>query len=235
MIRKKQRALDELSSIRQPEQIIPRFSFTSADVSNKTLLSISNGVIKRDANVVLENLTFSLLAKERIAITGCNGSGKSTFVKAILQAPGIKTTGYWQVPLQKDIGYLDQHYSTLDSEKTVLETITTLVPSWSMKEVRQHLSNFLFRKNNEISLCIKQLSGGAKVRLSLACISAKTPRILILDEVENNLDMETKEHVRQTLKEYPGALIVISHNSVFLEEIGIHTIYKIKNNHLKQS
>jgi len=70
-------------------------------------------------------------------------------------------------------------------------------------------------------LSVSQLSGGEKARLSLALIAAKTPALLILDEVTNNLDYETREHVIQVLQDYPGALIVISHDEDFLKAIAI--------------
>lgn len=75
---------------------------------------------------------------------------------------------------------------------------------------------------------VSTLSGGEKARLSLAQIAAKTPKLLILDEITNNLDLETKEHVIQVLKSYPGAMIVISHEVDFLEEIGISEMVDVK-------
>ncbi|WP_102135980.1 ATP-binding cassette domain-containing protein [Candidatus Endomicrobiellum trichonymphae] len=71
------------------------------------------------------------------------------------------------------------------------------------------------------------LSGGEKARLSLAKIALQTPRLLLIDEITNNIDLETKEHVMQALKEYPGAMIIISHDSAFLENIGITHYYKL--------
>ena len=71
------------------------------------------------------------------------------------------------------------------------------------------------------------LSGGEKARLSLAQIAARTPKLLILDEITNNLDLETKQHVVQVLKAYPGAMIVISHDEDFLQEIEIDNYYQI--------
>ncbi|MCH9753530.1 MAG: ATP-binding cassette domain-containing protein [Alphaproteobacteria bacterium] len=102
-----------------------------------------------------------------------------------------------------------------------------MLPSWSSEEIRKHLNDFLFRKNEEVDAKIKMLSGGEKSRLCLAHISAKTPRLLILDEVTNNLDIETKEHVIQVLKHYPGAMIVISHDKDFLERVGIESRFSL--------
>ena len=136
-------------------------------------------------------------------------------------------SGNWYAPKISDIGYLDQHYGTLSAEKTVLETIAELVPTWPHIEVRRHLNDFLFRKNEEVNALVSTLSGGEKARLSLAQIAAKTPKLLILDEITNNLDLETKDHVIQVLKSYPGAMIVISHEADFLEEVGISEVVDV--------
>ena len=138
-------------------------------------------------------------------------------------------SGNWHAPKISDIGYLDQHYGTLSAEKTVLETIAELVPTWSHIEVRRHLNDFLFRKNEEVNSLVAKASGGEKARLSLAQIAARTPKLLILDEITNNLDLETRGHVIEVLKNYPGAMIVISHDTDFLREIGVHDRYQIAN------
>ncbi len=109
------------------------------------------------------------------------------------------------------------------------------MPSWPYTEVRKHLNDFLFRKNEEINALTSQLSGGEKVRLSLAQIAASPRQLLILDEITNNLDLETKEHVIQVLQDYPGAMLLICHEDDFLSRLGITEYYHILNNSLVQS
>jgi ATPase subunit of ABC transporter with duplicated ATPase domains len=75
--------------------------------------------------------------------------------------------------------------------------------------------------------------GGEKARLSLAQIAAITPRLLILDEITNNLDIETRQHVIEVLKNYPGAMIVIAHDEDFLNSVGIEDFYAIEDRKLK--
>lgn len=135
--------------------------------------------------------------------------------------------GNWILPKSDDIGYLDQHYATLSPDKTVMETIRCLWPDHADAEIRKHLNDFLFRKNEEVTVLVSRLSGGEKARLSLAQIAAKTPKLLILDEMTNNLDLETRAHVIEVLKHYPGALLVISHDTDFLEAIGVTDRYRI--------
>ncbi len=213
---------NKLADLRLPEIIVPKFSIEGSDAARGMVVQISGASVGYfEGQPILSGISLSLQSGERIAITGDNGSGKSTMIKAILGDESVCKTGEWHLIKREDIGYLDQHYGTLNPDKTVLETIADLVPAWPHTEVRRHLNDFLFRKNEEVNALVSTLSGGEKARLSLAQIAAKTPKILILDEITNNLDLETKEHVVQVLKAYPGAMIVISHEADFLEEIGI--------------
>lgn len=228
--KKKQHLTEQLSDLRLPEIILPKFSLSADNISSNTILSISNADIGYEQDkIILKNVSLTLVGKERIAICGKNASGKTTLIKAILQQEQIFKTGKWQVPRASYIGYLDQHYSNLSPDLSVIEHIKELRPDWHEVEARRHLNDFLFRKNEEVMQLACNLSGGEKVRASLALIAAKTPRLLILDEITNNLDLETKEHVIQVLKEYPGAMIIVSHDEVFLQEVGIDHIYSVKD------
>jgi ATPase subunit of ABC transporter with duplicated ATPase domains len=223
---KKQDLIEQLSNLYVPEIIIPKFSLSSADIGDRTLISISNGSISYIAgDPILSNINLLLSSKGRLAITGDNGSGKSTLAKAILGDPAVMKTGDWYVPKPQNIFYLDQHYCSLIASKSVLESISELVPSWSHAEVRRYLNDFLFRKNEEINALVSQLSGGEKARLSLAQIAAKMSQLLILDEITNNLDLETRWYVVSVLKKYPGAMIVISHDEDFLRDIEVCEYY----------
>lgn len=91
--------------------------------------------------------------------------------------------------------------------------------------MRRHLNDFLFRKNEEVNALIRTLSGGGKACLSLAQVAAKTPKLLILDEITNNLNLETRDHVIQVLTDYLGAMIVISHDEDFLKAINVSLFY----------
>lgn len=221
--------MEELSHLRSPEVIVPKFSLTSADVGNKVLVSICDGWVGYVVDMpVLSHIDLSLRAGDRIAITGDNGSGKSTLIKAILSDPVVFKSLDWHMPKVSDIGYLDQHYATLVPNVSVVETIQNLVPGWTHIQLRRHLTDFLFCKNEEVNALVSTLSGGEKVRLTLAQIAAKTPKLLILDEVTNNLDLETREYVVQVLQGYPGAMMVISHDEDFLREIEVREVYLVQ-------
>jgi ATPase subunit of ABC transporter with duplicated ATPase domains len=226
---KKQVLSEQLSNLHLPEIIVPTFSITAARTGDRILVSIQDGCIGYPGGKsVLEKISLSLNAKDRIAIQGKNASGKSTLIKGLLDDLNIIKSGSWTMPKSIDIGYLDQHYHTLSPEKTVFETLSELAPTWSHIEVRRHLNDFLFKKNEEVTSKVALLSGGEKARLTLAQIAAKTPKLLILDEITNNLDLETKGHVIEVLRNYPGAMIIISHDADFLNKIHIQDFYEIE-------
>lgn len=225
---KKEDLLTQMASLRLPEIICPTFSFTAHEVGERNLLSIRDANLGYCDKIVLQNVSLSVAGNEKVAIMGDNGSGKSTLVKAIMNHVAISKTGDWHCPKSEDIGYLDQHYLTLNPNKTVLQTIHDLVPSWHQTQIRLHLQDFLFKKNEEVNAFVKTLSGGEKARLALAQIAAKTPKLLILDEVSNNLDLTTQAHVIQVLQAYPAAMIVISHDQHFLSQINITQVYELE-------
>jgi len=232
---KKQVLVDQLSILRLPEILNPTFSLSSRELGTKIVLSIQEGFVGYEGfPPIVDGIYLTLHCGEKLVLQGRNGSGKSTLLKAILGQSHIIKSGTWLVPDPQSIGYLDQHYGTLNPHHSVLETISYQRPDWDHKTLRRHLNDFLFRKNEEVNARANQLSGGEKARLSLACIAAKTPHLLILDEVTNNLDLETKGHVTNVLKDYPGSIIVVSHDEGFLQDLGIESFYQIVNGLLMQ-
>lgn len=225
----KQEVINQLANLRQPEMIQPTFVL-NAIVRTQSLVSISHGEVGYTGNPsVLKRINLNIGGHERVALLGDNGSGKSTLIRAILGEASLVKQGDWTTPSPPDIGYLDQHYSTLRPDKTVLDVITDSLPHATYLEIRKHLNDFLFRKNEEVEALVSSLSGGEKARLSLAQIAAITPKLLILDEMTNNLDLETRAHIIEVLQAYPGAMIVISHDVNFLKAIHITTHYQINH------
>lgn len=141
----------------------------------------------------------------------------------------LRRSGDWHTPRLEDIGYIDQFYATLSNHHTAFITIQALKSNWTTQEIREHLNRFLFRKNEEINTLVCDLSGGEKARLCLAQIAASPPKLLVLDELCNNLDLVTREHIIQILKEFPAAILAISHDEDFLSAIGMDRFYQIEN------
>jgi len=219
---KKQKLADQLNEMQMPEIIVPKFHLPFQKLGDGTIVSVVDGAIGySEENFIATNINFSVMSREHIAIIGKNGTGKTTLLKALMNDLSVLKKGDWYVPKLSEIGYLDQHYSNLDPEKSAVEIITEANPSWTHAEIRKHLNDFLFRKNEEVNNAVKNLSGGEKARLSLSQIAANVPKLLILDEITNNIDLETKNHLVEILRECPAAMIIVSHDLAFLEKIGI--------------
>ena len=233
--RQKQDIMSQMANLYTPKIISPKFSLSSSGKSSGNILSISNAEIGYHGNnTVLQDINLAISARDKVAINGNNGSGKSTLIKAILHNDQVIRTGNWHVPHIDQIGYLDQHYSNIDSHKSVLENLQALRPDWCHNNYRVHLNDFLFCKNEEIANLAANLSGGERARISLCLIAAKTPKLLILDEITNNLDLDTKDHVIQILREYPATMIIISHEEEFIKFIGMNHQYIIENGEIHE-
>ncbi|MDR2664195.1 MAG: ATP-binding cassette domain-containing protein [Puniceicoccales bacterium] len=209
---------ERLSDIRLPPAIVPTFHLSGRAGGSKIVLSIRDGSVAYGERKVLEGINLTLFSGERLAIAGRNGSGKSTLLRAIGGDPALRRWGCWDGPAREDIGLLDQDYGTVDRSKSPLENLRALVPHWSVRDLRKHLQSFLFQKDGEISLPASQLSGGELVRLALALVAARTPKLLILDEAANNVDRETRRHMVAVLRDFPAALLAVSHDENFLLE-----------------
>lgn len=212
--------------------INPKFNLdTQLLSSGKVIISIQEGSCGY-TQPILTDIHVTIQFGERMAIIGNNGTGKSTFLKALLHDPSVQVTGQWKIPAKENIGHLDQHYSTLDATDTVFETISRLATNWTDHEIRKHLNDFLFSTQQEITNKIGNLSGGEKARLSLAQIAAKSPNLLLLDEITNNVDLDTRQHIVEVLKNYPGTMILVSHDPQFLQELSPDYYYETKNGKL---
>ena len=224
---------EKLSQTFVHKKIEPTFHINANQLlSRKSIISIVNGSCGY-AFPILKDIFFQCNATDKIAILGDNGTGKSTFFKALLQDPSIFIDGQWSMPSKEYIGYLDQYYSTLNPKLNVIEIIQETVPDWNNLKIRKHLNDFLFRTQEEVLNKVSHLSGGERARLSLAQIAAQSPCILLLDEITNNVELDTRLHIIEVLQQYPGAMIIISHDTDFLKELTVETLYEIKNNSLK--
>ncbi|MCL2029418.1 MAG: ATP-binding cassette domain-containing protein [Deltaproteobacteria bacterium] len=217
--RKREDLSAQLAELRPPEIIKPRFQLDSKTAGDAIVVSVRDGSAGYPGRTVLNNVNLDVGSRKRLALTGPNGSGKTTLLRAIIREADVIRGGHWRTPQPESIGYLDQHYRNLDPRRSALEIIAEANPNWTGIEIRKHLSDFLFRQNREVETAAAFLSGGERLRLSLANIAARPPKLLLLDEITNNIDLETRRHVGAILSRYPAAMILISHDEDFLAEI----------------
>lgn len=211
ILKQKQEIETERRLYQLSETIHPKFHLSNKKHSGVTVFIKDGSIAHSDNKSIVSNININLNATDKLWLKGDNGSGKSSILKAIMGSQTLQRHGEWKMPVSHEIGYLDQHYQNLEANLSVIDNLSRVTPSWSHQKLRQHLNDFLFRKCHEVNTLAKNLSGGEKVRLSLALIAANTPKLLILDEVTNNLDLDTKQHIKTLIQHYPGALILVCH------------------------
>lgn len=209
---------EQREQLKMPEVLRPTFSLKVNHLEKGPIISVSKGKVSY-TEPILEEIYLQLSIGERLALVGNNGSGKSTLLKACLGDPTVHCSGEWHLPSRQHIGYIDQHQSMLKVDQTVYEAISESMPNSLQDAIRTHLSHFLFRSHTQVHTQVRYLSSGERTRLCLAKIAADTPSLLLLDEVTNALDLETRQQVIDVLQDYPGALIVISHDELFLRDL----------------
>jgi ATPase subunit of ABC transporter with duplicated ATPase domains len=215
------------------KKITASFSLNTQKLSSaKAIISVTDGTCGYQ-EPLLKDISLQVRPTEHIALLGDNGSGKSTLLKALLRTPSVVTSGQWVIPPKSEIGYLDQHYATLHPQETVMQALERVAPEKNDHEIRLLLHSFLFIKPEQWNKRVSYLSGGEKARLSLAQIAAAHYYVLLLDEITNNVDMDTKAHIIEVLKEYPGAMIIVSHDQAFLDAIAIDRTYVVEDSTLK--
>ena len=168
-------------------------------------------------------VSFEIMQGERIAVIGPNGKGKSTLVKTIIDLVpalgGEKMFGH-----QIETGYFDQDLAQFNSNNTILEEIWNEYPDMTRSEIRSVLGCFLF-SGDDVFKTIDCLSGGEKVRLSLVKLMLKQPNFLIMDEPTNHLDLAGKEALENSLEEYDGTMLFVSHDRYFINKLATSILY----------
>jgi len=166
-----------------------------------------------------EDLDFSWRGNVRVALKGANGSGKSTLIRALM-GEELDTRGQLRHGALETL-YVDQRCASLDDRLSVFENVRE-VSTLSDSEIRNALARFLFAKE-EVFQKVATLSGGERLRAALArgLLATRKPQLLILDEPTNNLDLANVEFLERLTSAFHGALIVISHDEMFLERAGV--------------
>jgi len=164
-------------------------------------------------------LDLDVQGPERIGLTGPNGSGKTSLLRAIT---GELAPAGGTVDVRVPVRYLPQRMDVLDETRTVAGNIAQIAPDATETERRSRLARFLFRGRDADQLA-STLSGGERLRATLACLllAEPAPQLLLLDEPTNNLDLPSIRHLVEALRSYRGAFVVVSHDERFLDDLGL--------------
>lgn len=186
----------------------------------KTVLRLEGVCAAYDRAVpVLKAVSLAVSGPERVAITGANGSGKSTLL-AVIAGELAPSAGVVERPVV--CARLDQSAALLENSASVLHNFTRLNPGKGEEACRAALARLGFRADAALQ-GVEHLSGGERLRAALACVlgGSTPPPLLLLDEPTNHLDLEAIAAVEAGLNAYDGALLVVSHDEAFLNNIGI--------------
>lgn len=195
-----------------------RFSFPEVTPSGRVVLSIQNLSKSYGEKELYKNIDLNILRRERVAVLGPNGYGKTTLLR--IASGEIKATnGSISLGHNVQLSYYAQHHSEmLDQNKTVLEEAYQVVPNESVSFVRGICGAFLF-SGDDVDKPIKVLSGGEKARVCLAKMLIKPGNFILMDEPTNHLDLMSSEILIDALSEYNGTLLFVSHNQSFINRL----------------
>lgn len=194
------------------------FRLTNPPENNRCIIQISDLCYKINTKKLFEKFNLSIYNREKVAILGNNGTGKTTLLNFIVDGhPSIRTISNVR------FGYLKQNFNNISLDKTVLENVM-LYSVQRMEVVCTILARLLFFEDS-LHLKADKLSGGERVRLSIAQIIVSDANVLVLDELTNYLDLNSRLVVEEVLKEYPGTILFTSHDIMFVDAIATRKIY----------
>ena len=221
--REKQMDRIELPDIQKSSRLSPSFSFKQNRPSGKNVLKVENISKSYEDKKILNNISFEVHRGEKIVIIGANGIGKSTLLKITLDK--VKADiGNFEWGYEPQISYFAQdHHELLNESMSVIEWLTAQAQTESTASIRTVLGQVLFSQD-DVAKNILHLSGGEAARLLLAKIILEKSNILVMDEPTNHLDIESREALKEALVNYPGTLILVTHDRDFATAIATRVL-----------
>ena len=208
-----------------------RFRFPPPAHSGKIVITAENAGKTYGDKFIFGGANFIITKGEKIGLVGRNGEGKSTMMKMF--ADKIKYDGHIQMGHNILMGYFEQDQEEkIDLDKTVFETIDELAVGDVRRQVRSLLGSFLFG-GDDIDKKVKVLSGGERGRLALCKLLLEPYNLLLLDEPTNHLDIKSKEVLKQSLIDYEGTLVMVSHDRDFMTGM-CDRLFEFRDGHVKE-
>ncbi|MDR0397239.1 MAG: ABC-F family ATP-binding cassette domain-containing protein [Oscillospiraceae bacterium] len=214
----REKMLERMERLSRPrDERTARFSFRTRRRTGDDVL-MARGLTKSFGDRTLfSGIDLHIRAGERVVLIGPNGAGKTTLLEALLGRAGLDA-GSVRMGANVDIGYYDQLQSGLDPDKTALDEVWDRFKRMEPTEVRSALALFLFT-GDDVLQKVSTLSGGERGRVALTILMLRRDNFLLLDEPTNHLDMDAREVLEQTLEDFEGTILTISHDRYFINRI----------------
>ena len=223
------RALEDLRRERAERRSVAgsaNVRIQAADKSGKIVLEADDISYAWDDNPVLRGFSTTILRGDKVGIIGPNGAGKTTLIRLLL-GDLQPQSGTVKPGTKLEVAYFDQHRAVLDEEKSVQDNIAggsdMITINGKDRHVISYLRDFLFTPDR-VRQPVNALSGGERNRLLMARLFSKPSNVLVLDEPTNDLDSDTLDLLEERLTEYPGTVLLISHDRAFLDHVVTSTI-----------
>ena len=208
-----------------------RFDFTPKCVSGEEVLVVNDLKKSFGNKQIFDNVTFNLMKKDRVFLLGDNGCGKTTLLKILMQEYPADS-GYFKFGSMVFTGYFDQVQAKLDLSKTAIEEVWSSFPAMTETSVRSALAAFLF-KGDDVYKNLRDCSGGERARIALLKLMLGRFNFLLLDEPTNHLDTFSREELENTLLDYDGTMLIVSHDRYFINKLATR-ILELTPNGIKE-
>ena len=222
-----EKALDRMEKLKRPQLVKKKIGleFQKSNRSGKDVLSIESLTLAFNDIPIFQDLSLLLQYGERVALMGGNGAGKTSLLKVCLGEIS-DFSGVVKMGNSVKLGYLSQHYVVENEKETVIEAFRNHV-AVNEQEARNILAKFLFY-GGAVFRKVSELSGGERMRLRLAELMHQDCNLLILDEPTNHLDIDSKEVLEESLEEFAGTILSVSHDRYFINRL-FTNIYWLEN------
>ena len=194
-----------------------RVSFEPDFVSGNDVIIVENLSKYFGDKLIFKNVNMHITRGERVFLLGDNGCGKSTLLKTLM-GEHKQTDGTFIFGENLSKGYFDQVQAKLDLNKTAIEEIWSAYPHMTQTAIRNALAAFLF-KGDDVFKYLKELSGGERARIALLKLMLGGHNLLLLDEPTNHLDAFSREELENTLLNYSGTMLIVSHDRYFINKL----------------